>query len=83
MIIGLNEVIYLLYAVITLTFNFAEAVAVVNGGATRNAEWSVALGLMSAMAYIYIELFCKQDCRFAMKKIAGRRNQEDWSHPGR
>ena len=50
------EAIYLLYAVITLTFNFAEAVAVVNGGATRNAEWSVALGLMSAMAYIYIEL---------------------------
>ena len=52
----LIEGLYLLYAVIMLTFNFCEAVAVVNMGATKNAEWSVALGLMSALAYIYIEL---------------------------
>jgi len=52
----LIEAIYLIYAVITLTFNFCEAVVVVNSGATKKAEWSVALGLMSAMAYIYIEL---------------------------
>ncbi len=50
------EGIYLLYAVITLTFNFCEAVVVVNSGATKGAEWSVALGLMTALAYIYIEL---------------------------
>lgn len=52
----LIEGVYLIYAVIMLTFNFCEAVAVVNNGATKKAEWSVALGLMSALAYIYIEL---------------------------
>ena len=39
-----------------LTFNFAEAAYVVKFGAAKSAEWSVALGLMSSLAYIYIEL---------------------------
>ena len=52
----LIEAIYLIYAVVMLTFNFCEAVMVVNNGATKKAEWSVALGLMSALAYIYVEL---------------------------
>ncbi|MBQ9900310.1 MAG: Bax inhibitor-1/YccA family protein [Acholeplasmatales bacterium] len=48
--------LYLIYAVIMLCFNFLEAEAVVKGGATKQAEWSVALGLMTTLAYIYIEL---------------------------
>jgi uncharacterized YccA/Bax inhibitor family protein len=52
----LIEAIYLLYAVIMLTFNFSEAAYVVKFGAAKSAEWSVALGLMSSLAYIYIEL---------------------------
>ena len=52
----LIEAIYLIYAVVMLTFNFCEAVMVVNNGAIKKAEWSVALGLMSALAYIYVEL---------------------------
>ena len=50
------EGLYLIYAVIMLTFNFLEAEAVVRGGAVKAAEWSVALGLMSTLAYIYVEL---------------------------
>ena len=56
MAIIIIEAIYLVYAVVMLTFNFCEAVMVVNNGATKKAEWSVALGLMSALAYIYVEL---------------------------
>ena len=52
----LIDAIYLIYAVIMLTFNFAEAAMVVKLGAAKNAEWSVSLGIMSALAYIYIEL---------------------------
>ena len=48
--------LYLIYAVVMLCFNFLEAEAVVKGGAVKNAEWSVALGLMTTLAYIYIEL---------------------------
>ena len=50
------EGLYLIYAVVMLCFNFLEAEAVVKNGAVKNAEWSVALGLMSTLAYIYVEL---------------------------
>jgi uncharacterized YccA/Bax inhibitor family protein len=50
------EGLYLLYAVVMLCFNFLEAEAVVKMGAEKNAEWSVALGLITCLAYIYIEL---------------------------
>jgi len=50
------EAFFLLYGVITLIFNFDEAVAVVQMGASKNAEWSVALGLQVSLIYIYIEI---------------------------
>ena len=46
----------LLYGVITLALNFAEAEAVVKSGASKNAEWSVALGMEISLVYIYVEL---------------------------
>lgn len=50
------EVFLLVYGVITLTFNFAEAQAVVESGCSKNAEWSVALGLLVSVVYIYVEV---------------------------
>ncbi|MDE6660843.1 MAG: Bax inhibitor-1/YccA family protein [Anaeroplasmataceae bacterium] len=50
------EVFLVFYGVITLSFNFAEANAVVAMGASKNAEWSVALGLLVSILYIYIEI---------------------------
>ena len=65
------EGLYLLYAVIMLCFNFLEAEAVVKGGAVKNAEWSVALGLMTTLAYIYIELL---RILLIIASIVGNRN---------
>ncbi len=50
------EAFFLLYGVITLVFNFDEANAVVATGASKDAEWSVALGLEVSLVYIYIEV---------------------------
>lgn len=50
------EVFLLFYGVITLALNFAEANAVVAMGASKDAEWSVALGLLVSIIYIYIEV---------------------------
>lgn len=50
------EIFLLIYGVITLALNFAEAKNVVERGASKNAEWSVALGLMVSIIYIYIEV---------------------------
>ncbi len=50
------EAFFLIYGVITLIFNFDEAVAVVQSGASKNAEWCVALGLQVSLIYIYIEV---------------------------
>lgn len=50
------EVFLLIYGVITLSMNFAEANAVVKAGASKGAEWSVALGLMVSIVYIYVEV---------------------------
>ncbi len=49
------EAFLLIYGVVTLSLNFAEANYVVQSGASKNAEWSVALGLMVSLIYIYIE----------------------------
>lgn len=46
--------LFLVYGVVTLTFNFAEAEAVVKMGASKDAEWSVALGMEVSIIYIYI-----------------------------
>ena len=50
------EVFLVIYGVITLSLNFAEANAVVSMGASKDAEWSVALGLLVSIIYIYIEI---------------------------
>ncbi|MDE7161931.1 MAG: Bax inhibitor-1/YccA family protein [Anaeroplasmataceae bacterium] len=50
------EVFLVFYGVITLALNFSEANAVVSMGASKDAEWSVALGLLVSIVYIYIEI---------------------------
>lgn len=55
-IIIIIEAFLLFYGVITLSLNFAEAQNVVERGASKNAEWSVALGLMVSIVYIYVEV---------------------------
>ncbi len=50
------EVFFLLYGVITLIFNFDEAYGIVKTGASKNAEWCVALGLQVSLIYIYVEV---------------------------
>lgn len=49
------EIFLLFYGVITLSLNFSEAQSVVERGASKGAEWSVALGLMVSIIYIYLE----------------------------
>jgi uncharacterized YccA/Bax inhibitor family protein len=55
MLIGI-ELFLLIYGAITLGLNFAEAQAVVDRGASKDAEWSVSLGLMVSLIYIYVEV---------------------------
>jgi uncharacterized YccA/Bax inhibitor family protein len=55
MLIGI-ELFLLIYGAITLGLNFAEAQAVVERGASKDAEWSVSLGLMVSVVYIYVEI---------------------------
>ncbi len=50
------EAFLLLYGVITLALNFAEAEGIVRMGAPKRAEWSVALGMEISLVFIYIEL---------------------------
>lgn len=52
----LVELFLLIYGVITLSLNFAEAQYVVESRASKGAEWSVALGLMVSLIYIYVEV---------------------------
>lgn len=52
----LIEAFFLIYGVITLLFNFDEANNIVSAGASKNAEWCVALGLQVSLIYIYIEV---------------------------
>ena len=49
------EIFLLFYGVITLSLNFSEAQSVVERRASKGAEWSVALGLMVSIIYIYLE----------------------------
>lgn len=55
LIIGI-EAIYLLYGTFCLVMNFGEAQAVVEGGADKNAEWSVALGLEVTIVYLFVQI---------------------------
>lgn len=55
-IIIVVEAFLLFYGIITLSFNFAEASSVVQRGASKDAEWSVSLGLLVSIIYIYVEV---------------------------
>ena len=50
------EAFLLIYGVITLAFNFEEANMVVKNGCSKDAEWSVALGMEISLVYIYIQV---------------------------
>ncbi len=50
------ELIYLAYGIFCLLLNFKEAQMVVDSGCSKNAEWSVSLGLMVSLVYIYLEI---------------------------
>ncbi len=50
------EIFLLFYGVITLSMNFEEANSVVAMGASKDAEWSVSLGLLVSIIYIYVEV---------------------------
>lgn len=50
------EFFLLVYGAITLSLNFREAQYVVESGASKGAEWSVSLGLLVSIIYIYIEV---------------------------
>ena len=50
------EAFLLIYGSITLCLNFNEADAVVKSGASKEAEWCVALGLIVSLIYIYVEI---------------------------
>ena len=55
LIIGV-EFLLLIFGVVSLTFNFIEASCCVSNGASKSAEWRVALGLEVSLIYIYIRL---------------------------
>lgn len=55
-IVILIEVIYLLYGSFCLVMNFSEAQGVVEMGATKQAEWSVALGLEVTIIYLFVQI---------------------------
>ncbi|MBR4495684.1 MAG: Bax inhibitor-1/YccA family protein [Acholeplasmatales bacterium] len=50
------EFIYLIYGIFCLLLNFKEAQMVVDAGCSKKAEWSVSLGLMVSLVYIYLEI---------------------------
>ena len=55
-ILLLLEGFILIYGVISLALHFQEAQYIVDRGASKNAEWSVALGLIVSIIYIYIRI---------------------------
>ena len=56
MLVMAIEVIYLLYGTFCLVMNFGEAQSVVEAGASKNSEWSVALGLEVTIIYLFIQI---------------------------
>ena len=54
-VIGI-EVIYLLYGSFCLIMNFSEAQGIVEMGASKNSEWSVALGLEVTIIYLFVQI---------------------------
>jgi len=51
------ELIYLLYAIFCLMSNFAEADTLAESNAPKKYEWTVTLGLVISILYIFLELF--------------------------
>ncbi len=50
------EILYLAYGVFSLLLNFKEAQIVVDRGCSKASEWSVSLGLMVSLMYIFLEI---------------------------
>lgn len=50
------EVLFLLYGCFSLLLNFMECTAVVKAGCDKSYEWSVSLGLLVTIIYIYVEI---------------------------
>lgn len=50
------EAILLVYGAVSLIFNFDEANIVVKAGCNKKSEWSVSLGLIVSLVYIYIQV---------------------------
>ena len=48
--------IYLLYGTFCLVMNFSEAQGVVERGASKDSEWSVALGLEVTIIYLFVQI---------------------------
>ncbi len=63
------ELVYLAYGIFCLLLNFKEAQMVVDSGCSKNAEWSVSLGLMVSLVYIFLEIL-----RLVMYLVAYNRN---------
>ncbi|MBQ3253406.1 MAG: Bax inhibitor-1/YccA family protein [Acholeplasmatales bacterium] len=52
----LIEMFLLAYGIFVLMLDFDEARYIVNSGAEKNAEWSVALGMSVTLIYIYVRV---------------------------
>ncbi len=50
------EILYILYGVVMLFFNFNECTEYVKNGATKDFEWMAAFGLLVSVLYIYLEV---------------------------
>lgn len=50
------EAFLLIYGAFTLIFNFDEANMIVEAGCTKQTEWSVSLGLIVSLVYIYLQI---------------------------
>jgi uncharacterized YccA/Bax inhibitor family protein len=50
------EIIYLAYAAFCLMANFKEVEMIVESGSDKKYEWSVALGLVISILYLFVEL---------------------------
>lgn len=52
----LVEALFMVYGCISLLMNFIEANTLVQGGFSKDNEWSCALGLLVTILYIYIQI---------------------------
>lgn len=55
-VVILVEALFMVYACVSLLMNFIEANQLVQGGFSKEYEWSCALGLLVTILYIYIQI---------------------------